>query len=412
MSAPVTAEYSLAERKARHQAVREAALERLSGLRARVEILERRIARLSGLLERDAVLPASPPRGSDAHTWGAHARELEALASRLETAFFETERETASALQETFKAALDALDAAPDLDHILALYLARRAMTRGQAESAAWRRLVARVLARLRLAEDEAVPGHLEALARAVILAESRERAELLADELRLGVQRHRADAQSRQEESETAAAWLAQLPEEVLPEALVAFLTEVAAGLRRLDPQTRADVAAQADAFAAQEAEQTAKTAAQVLEASLKDLGYTVEPIAETLFTQGGRLHFQRSGWAEYQVRLRVDPLEKNVNFNVVRARRSENDVETGEETTTRQRLDFLAEDRWCSEFPRLLQTLEARGIRLDVTRQLEAGALPVQALPPEALPDFADETRQARIEGEIRRNRRPQDP
>jgi hypothetical protein len=64
-----------------------------------------------------------------------------------------------------------------------------------------------------------------------------------------------------------------------------------------------------------------------------------------------------------------------------VVRARGDEDSAE-------RRRLDALAEDRWCAEFPRLLQTLHARGLTLDVTRRLEAGEVPVQVVDGASLP------------------------
>ena len=54
---------------------------------------------------------------------------------------------------------------------------------------------------------------------------------------------------------------------------------------------------------------------------------------------------------------------------------------------------LDHLAEDRWCAEFPALLQALDVRGIHLNVTRRLEAGELPVQLVQKDKLPGFADE-------------------
>ena len=94
------------------------------------------------------------------------------------------------------------------------------------------------------------------------------------------------------------------------------------------------------------------------MLQESLRDLGYEVDDIEATLFVDGGTVHFRRPGWENYFVRLRVDPRERTVNFNVVRARGDEENAE-------RRRLDALAEDRWCAEFPRLMQTLAARGLR-----------------------------------------------
>jgi hypothetical protein len=122
----------------------------------------------------------------------------------------------------------------------------------------------------------------------------------------------------------------------------------------------------------------------ATVVEQSLKDLGYQVEEVSSTLFVEGGVVHFRRQGWGEYMVRMRVDARAASVNFNVVRA------VEAG--NNERSVLDHLAEDRWCAEFPALLKALDVRGVRMNVTRRLEAGELPVQLVNSELLPKFSE--------------------
>jgi hypothetical protein len=134
----------------------------------------------------------------------------------------------------------------------------------------------------------------------------------------------------------------------------------------------------------------QEQKSAALVLEQSLQDLGYRVEAVSETLFAEGGMLHFQRPGWGGYHVRLRVNNKEMHLNFNVVRAKN--NDINHDADVQKKQ--DFIAEERWCAEFPRLLATLAARGLKLDVIRQLEAGELPVQEVDADRLPRFETET------------------
>jgi hypothetical protein len=126
----------------------------------------------------------------------------------------------------------------------------------------------------------------------------------------------------------------------------------------------------------------------ATIVRQSLKDLGYEVEDIADTLFVEGGTVHFRRRDWGDYIVRMRVDAKGRGANFNVVRA------VDAG--NNERSAMDHLAEDRWCAEFPALLRALEARGVRLDVTRRLAAGELPVQMVERGKLPKFAaEETR-----------------
>jgi hypothetical protein len=126
----------------------------------------------------------------------------------------------------------------------------------------------------------------------------------------------------------------------------------------------------------------------ATIVRQSLKDLGYEVEDVADTLFVEGGVMHFRRPGWGDYMVRLRADPRGGTVNFNVVRATDAEG--EHGNEASV---LDHLAEDRWCAEFPALLATLAARGVRLDVTRRLEAGEVPVQRVARDRLPRFVSD-------------------
>ncbi len=123
----------------------------------------------------------------------------------------------------------------------------------------------------------------------------------------------------------------------------------------------------------------------AVVLGQALADLGYQVEGIDETLFVEGGLVHFRRAGWGEHMVRMRIASGGEGANFNVVRA------VDApGQERSV---LDHIAEDRWCAEFPALLKALEAYGLGLTVTRHLGAGELPVQQVARARLPVFREE-------------------
>lgn len=210
----------------------------------------------------------------------------------------------------------------------LAAHLAQVRQTVVADAAAARRALVARVLERLQLDDDTPLPPAFEALAREIVAAPSDPRAEALATELRLQVQ---------------------------------TWNTERAAA---------AELRLRQDA------------AAIVLEQSLRDLGYAVEDIEETLFVEGGVAHFQKPGWDDYFIRLRIDPKRGAMNFNVVRAATS------GGAGEDRQREDMLAEERWCSEFPKLFETLKARGIDIAVTRLLQAGEAPVQVVAAASLP------------------------
>jgi hypothetical protein len=230
------------------------------------------------------------------------------------------------------------------------------------------------------------MPAALEALACSIVLAPSLQRAEALASELRLAVQREADTRTARQREIEEARGILDQLAEDA-PAPLLRALEQVAAGAERMDEALRLSAQQVLDTAAADRAGREQQAAAYVLEQSLRDLGYEVEDIEATLFAGGGTVHFRRPGWENYFVRMRVNPQERTANFNVVRASGDEQNAERG-------RLDALAEDRWCTEFPRLMQTLAARGLTLDVTRRLEAGAVPVQIVDGASLPQVHAET------------------
>ncbi len=215
----------------------------------------------------------------------------------------------------------------------LAAYVAQARLAAGVSASAGViverQQLVEHILERLALDADEPLPATLAALALQLVQAPTAERAEALATELRYQVQQHNEQRRAAAEQRKLQAA------------------------------------------------------AAVVLEQSLKDLGYAIEEIEETLFVEGGVAHFQRPEWGDYFVRLRIDPQRSAMNFNVVRA---------GTAGEDRRHEDMLAEERWCSEFPRLFETLKARGIPINVTRLLQAGEAPVQVVDASSLPALAN--------------------
>lgn len=185
-----------------------------------------------------------------------------------------------------------------------------------------------------------------------------------------------------------TAQRLLARIGHLGAPPAAIATL---AADLEKALPGERADLLAselrrqvQAHLEATQK-QMLQRATGVIVEQSLKDLGYQVEEVAETLFVESGVVHFRRKDWGDYQVRMRIDGTGSNVNFNVVRA------VDAG--ANERSVMDHIAEDRWCAEFPAMLKALEARGVRLQVTRHLKAGEVPVQLVERGKLPAFTEE-------------------
>jgi hypothetical protein len=209
-----------------------------------------------------------------------------------------------------------------------------------------------------------------------------------------------RADSLFDQTDADLRAASAAALPQDRLARLLkrIAHLPELPENIAQLArelekslPGARADMLAtelrlQIQALLeAEKKRQVEEAQSLILEQTLKDLGYQVEEVAHTLFVDGGIVHFRRSGWDKYMVRMRMDAKTGQANFNVIRA------VQQGE--NERSVLDHLAEDRWCSEFPTLMAALEARGINMQVTRLLQAGELPVQLVVEDKLPQFVEE-------------------
>jgi len=367
---------------------RAARLERLAAGHRDAERETSRLNRLRAIgagipqvaLELAATTPA-PPALEDDGAWVAYAGALAAAADALEKAISGAGNAQAAAAAQ----ALTAASAAPSIDAILKAYVLERQSKPGldAADAERLRETAARVLARLQ--SEDGIPQALEALAREIVVAPSVERAEALALELRHAVQRLREARESQPGESGEARRLLSELPEDA-PAALLQALERVGAGVERMDAALRKSALDVLDAAAADRAAREHGAAAYVLQESLRDLGYEVEDIEATLFGDGGTIHFTRPGWENYFVRMRVNPGERTANFNVVRA-------SGGEDTPERRRIDALAEDRWCAEFPRLMQTLEARGITLDVTRRLDAGAVPVQVVDAASLPAVREE-------------------
>jgi hypothetical protein len=188
-----------------------------------------------------------------------------------------------------------------------------------------------RILGRLGELQDGELPPELDGLMRKLIEAESDQRAEMLAMELRAQVQRFN-----------------------------------------------------EARARAAVEAEEDRKRemAGVLVAAVLSDLGYEVEPIAETLFVSGGVAHFQRAEWGDYYIRMRVDPQTRNVNFNMVRAAAADAPPDAAQ-----RKRDEEMEASWCTGIPKLLAELAARGIETQKLRELDAGAVPVQIVSSESI-------------------------
>jgi hypothetical protein len=232
-----------------------------------------------------------------------------------------------------------------------------------------------KIIARLR--DSGKLPTDLQTLVLEYLNESNPQRVHALEHELRLRVSNLNASFEKQRQEQERAKELLRILDEtgESETSALRQQLQRVACGFGSLTQEINSQVN---DAIAnalAKDVEDDKRRAARVVKETLGELGYTVDPIAETLFVRGGTVHFQRAEWGEYYVRLRVRPDKEEVNFNIVRA------VGEGEsENTGRLDLDMKMETAWCSEFDALLSRLKDEGIKAELLRKLEPGSLPVQ--------------------------------
>lgn len=360
---------------------RKAQCDQRAATRQQCAHLETQMARLqrmaASLGVAQTALPDAPgPTDANPQAWQEHLQALSAAVAALQGAMAAVPVAADHALHTPAPANTRAT-----LDDALHAYMAQRRQHAQLEEQHAEpiRQMVARLLGRLELDDGEPVPRDLDALAQSIALAPTLERAEALSLELRLRIQQHGEQRAAQRADAAQASAWLETLGDDA-PAALRGLLEDVLAG-ERLSPHTRALAADTLAAVAEARKQLEEEAAAQVLEQSLRDLGYAVDGVENTFFVDGGVAHFQRQGWGEYFVRMRVGVHDQTLNFNVVRAKGAE-------ETAERKRLDYLAEDRWCSEFPKLLETLAARGIQLDVKRLLAAGELPVQAVDPATVP------------------------
>jgi hypothetical protein len=135
--------------------------------------------------------------------------------------------------------------------------------------------------------------------------------------------------------------------------------------------------------AMRAAAAEMEAIKAKRILEGALRDLGYETEEIQHTLFTEGGVAYFQGQAWGDYFIRLKVDAEKQAANFGLVRAT-----DDTGQPRAVKD--DLVMENEWCSGSGRdkLFSVLRDRGMDLEVKKVFDIGALPVELVSRDTVP------------------------
>lgn len=371
-----------AQRREYERRLRQAERDRLVAAQAAAAEAEQRLARIERVAGAAAQVRRPGAPANNVESIEAYARELSAEAARVQAVLRDTlgeaaERASAEALARLAKpkTAAELLDA----------YVEQAQAARPQAavDGPEQRRECAlRVLGRLSNEAANSIPADMEALMAEMIAAPDAARSEALELELRLRVQRFNDEHARRQRELDEAHALLGSIPDARAADAVRQDLELVLAGLSAMTDALRQRVQEAIVAHQAELAEERRQGASRVLADTLKDLGYATDGIENTLFVEGGVAHFNKAEWGDYYVRLRVDPGEHTLNFNMVREREA---AEAGD----RRAADQAAENSWCDGLLRLMKTLEARGLPMKLERRLAAGAMPVQVVEPGAIPD-----------------------
>lgn len=213
----------------------------------------------------------------------------------------------------------------------------------------------------------------LQSLLSEYIGTSSRQRMRAIKDELHFQVKALNAKWQKQQNDQIQAGALIAALDEagERENSFIRSSLQDVLCG-SPLSPSLVISAKQAIEQCRISETEENTREAARVVHDALVELGYLVEPIQDTLFVEGGVVHFQKAEWGEYFVRLRVRPESQELNFNVVK---------TTHDPSTHAS-DLEAETRWCGDLPNLMATLEQKGIRTELFRQHKAGSVPMQSI------------------------------
>lgn len=146
-------------------------------------------------------------------------------------------------------------------------------------------------------------------------------------------------------------------------PDAVKMLLQNVADGKGRMSDQLRGILR---EAHKAIE-DARKKKAAEILQNTLAGMGYQVEAIKESLFVDGGAIHFRNNAWNDgYCVNLTVK--NERIYFDMQR------DIECG------RAVDEAVEQQWKSEFYKVRDALDKDGIRItDLKVHAEPGKFAV---------------------------------
>jgi len=165
--------------------------------------------------------------------------------------------------------------------------------------------------------------------------------------------------------------------------------LREVILGQCRLDTVLRDSHAAILTEMADLKRTRT-EAAAGILYNAFTNLGYQVEPIANTLMVQGESVYLRHNDWPnDYYVRLLMEQEQATINFNVVRAVDSQPGQVGQHKDLQQTQLDLAMENQWCSQLPNIQEHIKSHGITTKYVRKINAGACQVQEVQLNKIPE-----------------------
>ncbi len=163
--------------------------------------------------------------------------------------------------------------------------------------------------------------------------------------------------------------------------------LMKVIGGLEPLTEMLRNDIARLREE---NEMNFSRQVAGEIIQDTLEEFGYTVEDEFDTLFVEGGVVHFQKPAWKTYHVRLRVNPQAGELRVHMIKE--GENNLPGQEQQ------DLKMETEWCVEYKELVSVLSDRGVQARPIKHYSPGAVPVQKIRPEDIPKQKNKRRRPR--------------
>src|SRR5207248_1928260 len=241
-----------------------------------------------------------------------------------------------------------------------------------------WRR----VLGRLDSAVPSATAARFERRAADALAVPSAATARRLLDDLRYTIDRANAEVAQRRARLAELGRRLAHHAGTAVDEARIRIAAAAddpdpdLPGLERLvDDAVVAAEHAAAEAFAAA-VPAMRDYATRALRESLEEIGCAVEPDFEVTLVRDGMAHVQRPGWEDLAVRVRTNPRDNTMSFNLVTPRDG-----TASDLAT-------VEQQWCGAVDDLLPALADRGVEVAVTRRSEEGTAEAQQVDPARYP------------------------